>query len=258
MRFRKNKIMKIVHYQIALALMSTLIFGSNINKSHAVENENVTLTCGYKFTPQSFLWWMTNPIDCPEILNIVPESPNNLPSGWKTSAIGILPPIDKIVSIDITNTSEVVDAYYVSFKPISKKNNKYIWVNIPTKFDLEGEIYYRWNNQAWRQLYASKEKNCSDILKFQFWELAWATRDELESQDYSVATLNPLSERMCLKIPKSKNNVIEFKYASSSSNGIKCSYYGYSGWNCRTYNTQSKNKIFLKSQILNNGTKISK
>jgi hypothetical protein len=57
---------------------------------------------------------------------------------------------------------------------------------------------------------------------------------------------------------KSKNNIIEFKYASSSSNGIKCSYYGYSGWNCRTYNTQSKNKIFLKSKILNNGTKISK
>jgi len=247
-----------INYRIALILISTLIFSSNINLSNAVENENLTLSCSIKFTPENFLWWMTNPVDCPEILNAIPESPNNLPSGWKTSVFGIFPPIEKIVSIDIANTRENVDAHYVSLKPISKKNNKYIWVNIPEKFYLQGEIYYRWNNQTWRELFGSNETNCSEILKIEDWQLAWATRDELESQDYNIATLNPLSERMCLKIPKNKDNIIEFKYSSNSSSGIKCSYNRYSGWLCNNYKTQGKNKIFLKSKILNNGTKVSK
>jgi hypothetical protein len=243
--------------KIIKILILSLFFSIFSYNAYASDTVYVSLNC------ESYVSETIDIVDinsCPPLANVIPESPENLPVGWTTSLIGIFPQIARITQINFIDPIPVlgdtpVDSFFVTFSPVSKKKNKYVWIRTPDDLELEGTFYYRWNNSKWKNIHTTS-KTCDERItlpgKDEIYQEVWASREEIGN-----GGIDSLRLRYCLSIPSKSTNKLELKVQRSASSSIKCSYGRLTGWSCGRDNVKAFREVFLTAYVSKNGTKIT-
>lgn len=238
--------------------IAIFVFSNIATPVNAVEINYVSLNCDTYVASTINLVDMTS---CPPLESVIPETPENLPSDWNTSLIGIFPPIASITQINFESYlkyfDEPIDSFYVKFAPLSKKKNKYVWINTPEDLIFEGDTYFRWNNSQWKNL-SDNTKTCDDTFEIpgeddEVYQEVWGSRQEVGQMSISEG----LGFRSCLTIPNKSMNKLELKVQRSASSWVSCSYGSRTGWFCSKKSKKAYKEVFLTAYVNSKGTKIS-